>query len=68
MIRVTGKDICLADGFNYFVYGGEQVIHPESLKELDTREMDVPYGREKGVGWHPLCDAGGSSDRFPQIV
>ena len=38
-----------ADAFNYFVYGGEQVIHPESLKELDTREIDVPYGGEKGA-------------------
>ena len=39
-----------ADAFNFFVYGGEQVIHPESLRELDTREIDVPYGGEKGVG------------------
>lgn len=39
-----------ADAFNYFIYGGEQVIHPESLKELDTREIDVPYGGEKGAG------------------
>lgn len=39
-----------ADAFNYFVYGGEQVIHPESLKELDTREIDVPYGGENGAG------------------
>ena len=39
-----------ADAFNFFVYGGEQVIHPESLKELDTREIDVPYGGEKGAG------------------
>ncbi|MDO4337392.1 MAG: hypothetical protein Q4C91_04790 [Eubacteriales bacterium] len=38
-----------ADAFNYFVYGGEQVINPESLKELDTREIDVPYGGEKGA-------------------
>lgn len=39
-----------ADAFNYFVYGGEQVIHPDSLKELDTREIDVPYGGENGAG------------------
>ena len=38
-----------ADAFNYFVYGGEQVINPESLEELDTREIDVPYGGEKGT-------------------
>ncbi|MCB6415553.1 Rpn family recombination-promoting nuclease/putative transposase [Dorea acetigenes] len=38
-----------ADAFNYFVYGGEQVINPESLEELDTREIDVPYGGEKGA-------------------
>ena len=39
-----------ADAFNYFVYGGEQVINPESLEELDTREIDVPYGGEKAAG------------------
>lgn len=38
-----------ADTFNYFVYGGTQVISPDSLKELDTREIDVPYGGEKGA-------------------
>ena len=36
-----------ADAFNYFVYGGEQVINPESLEELDTREIDVPYVEKK---------------------
>lgn len=36
-----------ADAFNYFVFGGEQVINPDSLEELDTREIDVPYGGEK---------------------
>ena len=38
-----------ADTFNYFVYGGTQVISPDSLEELDTREIDVPYGGEKGA-------------------
>lgn len=38
-----------ADAFNYFVYGGEQVINPESLEELDTCEVGVPYGGEKGA-------------------
>lgn len=38
-----------ADAFNFFVYRGEQVIMPECLEELDTREIDVPYGGEKGA-------------------
>lgn len=38
-----------ADAFNYFIYGGEQVISPECLEELDTREINVPYGGEKGA-------------------
>ena len=38
-----------ADTFNYFVYDGTQVIDPDSLSELDTREIDVPYGGEKGA-------------------
>lgn len=33
-----------ADAFNYYVYGGRQVIDPSSLEELDTREIGVPYG------------------------
>lgn len=38
-----------ADAFNYFVYEGEQVIDPNSLEELDTREIEVPYGGEEGA-------------------
>lgn len=37
-----------ADAFNYFVYGGEQVINPESLEELDTREMRCSLWWRKG--------------------
>lgn len=33
-----------ADAFNYLIYGGEQVIKPESLHELDTAEIVLPYG------------------------
>lgn len=38
-----------ADIFNFFVYDGEQVIHPDSLEELDTMQIEVPYGGEKGA-------------------
>jgi len=38
-----------ADAFNYFVYNGEQVIDPSCLKELDSREIDVPYGGVDGA-------------------
>lgn len=38
-----------ADAFNYFVYDGEQVIDPDCLEELDTREIDVPYGGADGA-------------------
>lgn len=38
-----------ADLFNYFIYGGEQVVDPDCLEELDTREVDVPYGGEDGA-------------------
>ena len=33
-----------ADAFNYFVYGGKQVIKPENLHELDTTEIAIPFG------------------------
>lgn len=38
-----------ADAFNYFIYNGEQVISPDSLEELDTREIEVPYGGTDGA-------------------
>lgn len=38
-----------ADAFNYFVYDGEQMIDPDSLEELDTREIEVPYGGADGA-------------------
>lgn len=39
-----------ADAFNYFIYGGEQIIAADCLEELDTREVDVPYGGPDGAG------------------
>lgn len=36
--------VFFADAFNYLLYGGEQVIHPEKLRELDTAELIAPYG------------------------
>ena len=38
-----------ADAFNYLIYNGEQVIHPEDLHTLDTTAIAVPYGAD-GVG------------------
>ena len=32
-----------ADAFNYFIYEGEPVIDPQSLIEIDTTELAVPY-------------------------
>ena len=40
-----------ADAFNYFLYDGKQVIRPESLQELDTTEIAIPFanGNEEAV-------------------
>lgn len=38
-----------ADAFNFFLYGGKQVIDPDSLAELDTKEIGVPYGGAHGA-------------------
>ena len=32
-----------ADAFNYFIYGGEQVVDSEFLHELDTTEIAIPF-------------------------
>ena len=36
-----------ADAFNYYVYGGRQVIDPGSLHEMDSTELAVIYEEEK---------------------
>ena len=33
-----------ADAFNFFIYGGEQVIKPDQLRPLDTTSIALPYG------------------------
>ena len=33
-----------ADVFNYYLYNGKKVIDPDKLKEMDTRELSMPYG------------------------
>ena len=35
--KYMGQNQIFADAFNYYIYGGEQVIDPDSLEELDTR-------------------------------
>ncbi len=42
--RYMSQNEIFADAFNYFIYGGRQVIKPESLEEIDTKELDLPYG------------------------
>lgn len=34
-----------ADAFNYFIYEGRQVVDPKKLKEIDSTEIVVPYGK-----------------------
>ncbi len=35
-----------ADIFNYYVYGGQQVIRPENLTERDSTKIALPYGAD----------------------
>ena len=35
-----------ADAFNKFLYHGRQVIKPETLTELDTTEIALPFGKD----------------------
>ena len=35
-----------ADAFNYLIYGGEQVVKPALLQELDTTEIAIPFALE----------------------
>ena len=35
-----------ADIFNYYLYGGKQIILPEQLRPVDTASLGSPYGRD----------------------
>ena len=41
------ENAIFADAFNYMIYGGRRVIDPNSLKELDTTEIALPFGDDK---------------------
>lgn len=45
---VRDTDI-FADIFNYYIYGGKQVILPEQLTERDTTKIALPYGTDGAV-------------------
>ena len=42
--QYLGKKTTFADAFNYLLYGGEPVIEPDSLHEMDTSQIALPYG------------------------
>ena len=44
--QYMGDNARFADAFNYFIYGGKQVIDPAVLTELDTTEIVIPYGNK----------------------
>lgn len=47
--RYMRQNEVFADAFNFLLYQGRQVITPENLTELDTREIEVPYGGKDGA-------------------
>ena len=42
-----------ADAFNYLIYGGEAVVDPKQLQELDTTEIALPFGSQDEEGKQP---------------
>ena len=36
----------VADAFNYWVYGGRNIIKPEELQPMDTTAIALPYGND----------------------
>ncbi len=38
-----------ADVFNYYIYGGEQIIQAEQLIERDSTKITLPYGADGAV-------------------
>ena len=42
---ISDREI-FSDVFNYYIYGGQQVIAPEQLEERDPTEIALPYGAD----------------------
>lgn len=42
--KYMANNAVFADAFNFYIYGGKQVIKPENLKPLDTAEIGLPFG------------------------
>ena len=42
--QYLGMRKTFADAFNYLLYDGEPVIDPDSLSEMDTAQLALPYG------------------------
>ena len=42
---ISDREI-FSDVFNYYIYGGRQVIAPEQLEERDPTEIALPYGAD----------------------
>lgn len=42
----TRENPVFADAFNFLLYSGQKIIHPEQLKELDTTELALPFSSE----------------------
>lgn len=47
------ENAVFADAFNYLIYGGEAVVDPEQLQELDTTEIAMPFGPQDEDGSQP---------------
>ena len=43
------QNTIFADAFNYYIYGGQQVILPEQLEQRDPTEIALPYGADGAV-------------------
>jgi hypothetical protein len=44
--KYTENNEIFADVFNFYLYNGQRIIHPEQLHELDTAALAVPYGAD----------------------
>ena len=47
------ENAVFADAFNFLIYGGEPVVDPDNLRELDTAELALPFGTKEEKGRHP---------------
>lgn len=53
-----------ADAFNFSIYNGDYVIHPENLSPMDTAAIALPYGENDDLFKRRIMECAEKPSRY----